>query len=94
MLAQESFGVTVRAMAYVGSVRDVGAFGRLYREDRLASARRRAIRFGDIFTMLMFWRGIWMFGVVVRGRGASAIDAVWSDCSDCPRALKDGRWML
>ena len=37
-------------------------------------------------------RGV--FGVDVCVRGASAMDAIWSDCSDCPRALKNGRWML
>jgi hypothetical protein len=30
MSVQESFCVTRRAMAYVGSVRDIGAFGGLY----------------------------------------------------------------
>jgi hypothetical protein len=43
MLAQESFGVTGRANAYVGSVGDVGAFGRLYEEVRLARVRRRVM---------------------------------------------------
>lgn len=35
-----------------------------------------------------------MFGVDVCCRGASAMYAIWSDCSDCPKAVRYGSLIL
>ena len=57
--------------------------------------RRRATLFLEINSpSSMFIAGYRVFGVDVWDRGANAINAIWSEWSDCPRAWRKGRLEL